>query len=104
MKVLLYLVLQKAAQFEDSPRPAVFVTIACRDIEKLFVQHVELRAAGRRAEGERQQRFALGRALPRPGEYQFAVRLHFTINAADVVLFPVDRAEDDMKAATHAHV
>src|SRR5258706_1530930 len=98
------LVLQKAAKFRETAGPATLMPVARRNIEELLVQHAEFGTAARGPEAEGHQRFSLRRALPRPREHQFAVRLHFPVHAADVVLLAIASAEDDVKATAHPHI
>src|SRR5882724_3860304 len=98
------LLLQKALELVETAGPAKCMPVARRNVEELFMEHIEFGAFARRTEAQGHERFTLGRALPGPGKHQFAVRLHFPVHAADVVLLAIERAEDDMKAATHPHI
>ena len=96
--------LHEAVELGERAGPAVFMPIAGCDIEELFVQHVELRVVARRVKSKGDQRFALRRAFPRPGENEFVRPPYFPVGAADVVFFTVERVEDDVETAADADI
>ncbi len=73
-------------------------------IEELFVHQREFGAAVHRAQFQRHQRFALGRALPCPGVEQLAVDHDFPVGAAHIMHLAVGRLHTDVIAAADANV
>jgi hypothetical protein len=68
------------------------------------VAEIHLAALHDRLQFDRNQRDALRRGLPRPGELQPAVGQHFLVRARYIVLLPVGHPESDAITAAHAHV
>src|SRR3954451_25322355 len=65
--------------------PAGLVTITRALVEELLVRQRQQRAIAIGLEQHRDQRFALRRAVPSTGEYEFLVRPHLAVDAANLV-------------------
>src|SRR5579871_1268902 len=86
-------------QLVDRAFPAVAVAVARLVVEELLVGERQERAVAVGLEIDGDQRLALRRALPGPGEHQFPVRHELPIDAADVVIFAARRAHQPAIAA-----
>ena len=73
-------------------------------VEELLVRQRQDRAVAVGLEVDRDLRFALRRAAPRPAEDQPAARHDLVVDAAHVVLAAVIAAKADMEAAAHPDV
>src|SRR5579863_9911984 len=69
--------------------PALLVTIARIVVEELLVRHRQQRAVAVGLEQHGDERLALGRRFPGPGENQFLVGDHLAVSTADVMFFSV---------------
>src|SRR5882672_5619143 len=65
--------------------PAGLVPVTRALVEELLVGQRQQRAVAIGLEQHRDQRFALRRAVPCPGEYELLVRPHLAVGAADLV-------------------
>src|SRR5262245_58953618 len=81
------------------------MAVAHRRVEELFLPKNKLGAAARRAELDRDQGFALRRAVrPGPREDELAMRHDFTGNTRHFVRLPVSAAEYDPEAPALANI
>src|SRR5262245_39931673 len=65
--------------------PAGLMAVARALVEELLVGQRQQRAVTVGLEQHRDQRFALGRAVPGPGEHELLVRLYLAVDAANLV-------------------
>src|SRR5712675_1462750 len=91
-------------QIVECRGPAAPVIVARRLIEELLVRQRQDRAVIVGLEVDRDLRFALGRALPGPGEDQLAVGHDLAIDAAHALVRAVGRPELHVEAAADAQV
>src|SRR5258708_15976779 len=91
-------------QIVERRGPAAPVIVARRLIEELLVRQRQDRAVIVGLEVDRDLRFALGRALPGPGEDQLAVGHDLAIDAAHALVRAVGRPELHVEAAADAQV
>src|SRR5262245_55554955 len=95
---------KKSGKLVEAAAPALRVAIARGLIEELLVDQRQHRSRPVGLDEDRDQRLALGRGAPRPGENEFLLRNHLAIDAAHVMLFAVLGREGNGVAASHLDV
>src|SRR5215467_2890503 len=73
-------------QLVESFGPADLMAVARALVEELLVGQRQQRAVAIGLEQHRDQRFALRRAMPGPGEHELLVRPHLAVDAPNLVL------------------
>src|SRR5215472_17820582 len=79
------------------------MAVARRLVEQLLMVERQKRSLAIRLQGDRHQRFALGRRVPGPAEDEAAVGHHLAVDTADLVILSLGR-EAEAKAPTDPRI
>src|SRR6188472_2150749 len=95
---------KKLLELVERSAPAALVAIACSFIEELLVQQCQDRACAVWLDGDGDERLALLRRVPGPGEDELLVRHYLPIDAADLVTLAVFGVEGDSVMAANTKI